>query len=269
MRRECHVTRQSIYEVLMDNRNWQHKRELVISLDNYKIPSMVFNRSKMLTLKFTVFVIVCIVQARALPGSNKNCVFVQEQCPNDDVNFYLYTKERQTDPIHLDMRSTDSVINAPFVKSRPLVVLIHGYTGHKDFAPNTQIRPAYFAKDEYNIISIDYKNLALQGCYINAVANIATVANCTAQLLDFLIDKNIFTLDSIHVIGFSLGSQTAGMVANYLKDGRQLKRITGLDPAKPMFTVVGKEDKLDKSDAEFVEWVWTLKWFRVKLSKKK
>lgn len=210
-------------------------------------------RRKMLILKFMVFVIVCKVQVNALPNLVKRCFFTEPQCPNQDVTFFLYTRDHQNEPVHLDMNIPETISNADFAKNRPLVVLIHGFTGHRDFSPNTQIRPAYFEKDEFNIISIDYKNLARDFCYITAVSNLPTVANCTAQLLDFLIDENIFTLESIHVIGFSLGAQTAGLIANYLKTGRKLKRITGLDPAKPLFIRVGNDGRLDASDAEFVE----------------
>jgi hypothetical protein len=36
-------------------------------------------------------------------------------------------------------------------------------------------------------------------------------------------------MENIHIIGFSLGAQTSGMIANYIKSGK-LHHITGLDP---------------------------------------
>lgn len=183
----------------------------------------------------------------------RRCFFAPRHCPNQNVTFHLYTRDTQSLPTILDMNQPKAILRAKFAVSRPLIVLIHGYTGHKDFAPNRQIRPAYFERDEFNVISVDYRNLAMEPCYSFAVTNLPTVANCTAQLLDFLIDKNVFSLSSIHVIGFSLGAQTAGMIANYLKGGRKLKRITGLDPAKPMFIRAPNDGRLDAGDAEFVE----------------
>lgn len=188
-------------------------------------------------------------------GFLRKCFFAEQRCPNQNISFFLYTRDSQDNPTQLDLSQPETLKRSNFVLNRPLVVLIHGYTGHRDFAPNRQIRPAYFKNDEFNIISVDYKYLALEPCYLFAVKNLPTVANCTAQLLDFLIDNNIFKIESIHVIGFSLGAQTAGMVANYLREGRKLKRITGLDPAKPMFIRAGNDGRLDRSDAEFVEWV--------------
>ncbi|XP_055540996.1 pancreatic lipase-related protein 2-like isoform X2 [Wyeomyia smithii] len=154
------------------------------------------------------------------------------------------------------MFEPDTIDRAPFIPGRPLIVLIHGYTGHRDYAPNTSIRPAYLADGEYNIVSLDYNPLALEPCYYQAVRNLPTVANCTAQLLDYMIERRMFTLSDIHVVGFSLGGQTSGMIGNYLRAGK-LQRITGLDPAKPLFITAPSEFKLDQSDAEFVQVIHT------------
>jgi hypothetical protein len=57
------------------------------------------------------------------------------------------------------------------------------------------------------------------------------------------------------VIDFELsGAQTAGMIANFMKPSSKLKRITGLDPAKPLFVRVDLSGRLDEGDAEFVEY---------------
>lgn len=124
------------------------------------------------------------------------------------------------------MADTKTVDNAKYAKNRPFIVLIHGYTGHKDYSPNSHIRPALFQNNEYNVISIDYGPLAPEPCYVQAVHNLPVVAKCTAQLLDYMMEQQMFTLDDLHIIGFSLGGQTAGMISNYVKTGK-LKRITG------------------------------------------
>lgn len=184
------------------------------------------------------------------------CFETVKRCPNENVTFWLYTRDTEGNPTELSMFRPETIHQAPFVPDRPLIILIHGYTGHRDYAPNTSIRPAYLAYDDYNIISLDYNPLALEPCYYQAVRNLATVANCTAQLLDYMIDEGFFTLDDIHVVGFSLGGQTSGMIANYIRSGK-LKRITGLDPAKPLFITAPNEFKLDQSDAEFVQVIHT------------
>lgn len=78
----------------------------------------------------------------------------------------------------------------------------------------------------YNIISVDYKPIALEPCYIEAARNTELVGKCTAHLIDQLVQKHGFNLTQFHVIGFSLGGQAAGFVGNYLTSG-MLDRITG------------------------------------------
>lgn len=135
------------------------------------------------------------------------CVTTKPECPNENVTFYFYTRETANNPKLLSISESESFSSANFIEDRPLIVLIHGYTGDHDYSPNSHIRPAFFEQDEFNIVSVDYKPLATYPCYLSAVRNIQTVSNCTAQLIDYIIDNDIFPLESIHVIGFSLGAQ--------------------------------------------------------------
>ena len=89
-------------------------------------------------------------------------------------------------------------------------------------------------------------------CYFQSVANLKVVSNCSAQLIDYLVTKLKFPLEQFHVVGFSLGAHVAGMISLYLNSGK-LKRITGLDPAKPLFITASKSNRLDADDAEFVD----------------
>jgi pimeloyl-ACP methyl ester carboxylesterase len=179
----------------------------------------------MLKLCAVLVVILCI--KRSSSQNFFGCVAVDNVCPNKYVSFYHYTRETQDNPTKIDLNNRESALSVNYVKNKPLIVIIHGYTCHKDETPNTHLRPAFFKRDNFNIISVDYKEIAKYPCYYSAAYSIATVANCTAQMIDFMVDENIFSMSDIHVIGFSLGAQTAGMVANYIKDGRKLKRITG------------------------------------------
>lgn len=84
----------------------------------------------------------------------------------------------------------------------------------------------YLRKGDMNIISLDYGPLVRPPCYIQAAYNLALVGNCTAQMIDTLISLGKFKLEDIHVVGFSLGGQVGGQIANYIRSGK-LERITG------------------------------------------
>ncbi|KAM8716959.1 hypothetical protein ACLKA7_003775 [Drosophila subpalustris] len=174
------------------------------------------------------------------------------ECPNQNVTFWLYTNATSDAPVQLnplDLNPWD------FQPPRPLKIILHGYTGHRDFAPNDRIRPVLLDNEDVYVISIDYGPLVRYPCYVQAVQNLPLVSKCLGQLINNLVERAIVQHELIHIIGFSLGGQLAGQTANHLK--RKLKRITGLDPAKPLFILGSDNRRLDPSDAEFVDVVHT------------
>lgn len=105
----------------------------------------------------------------------------------------------------------------------------------------------YLAKGDYNVFYVDWSVLSPGPCYISAVHNTRQAGACAAQLVERLVDTGN---TDIHIIGFSLGAQ------RNLKSFR-LPHITGLDPAMPLFVTAGLNDKLDPSDAAFVDVIHT------------
>ena len=58
----------------------------------------------------------------------------------------------------------------------------------------------------------------------------------------------------LYLVGFSLGAHVCGFAG---KSYTKIDRITGLDPADPMFDYDDKRKRLDKTDAKFVDVVHT------------
>ncbi|KAJ4447146.1 hypothetical protein ANN_09147 [Periplaneta americana] len=117
--------------------------------------------------------------------------------------------------------------------------------------------PGSLKVSNYNVIAAEYGDLMPDGCFVQAIINLPVIANCTAQLIDFLVKKLNVPLQDIHVIGFSLGAHVTAQISNFITVGK-LKRITGLDPADPLFLMYGNEARiLRKDDAEFVDVVHT------------
>ena len=59
-------------------------------------------------------------------------------------------------------------------------------------------------------------------------------------------------MKDLHLIGFSLGAQLANFASQAIRPYR-INRISGLDPAMPLFVGVPNDSKLDASDAKFVD----------------
>lgn len=59
----------------------------------------------------------------------------------------------------------------------------------------------------------------------------------------------------LELVSISLGGQTCGFIAKNFRHltGMNISRITALDPAGPCFRNLGPADRLDKTDADFVE----------------
>jgi pancreatic lipase-related protein 2 len=97
--------------------------------------------------------------------------------------------------------------------------------------------------------------LAQSPCYPIAVYNVRHVGECVAQLIHRIRETGT---TNYHLIGFSLGAHVPNYVANVLKEQSiRLPRITGLDPAMPLFITSPNDEKLDSTDADFVDVIHT------------
>ncbi|KAH8324417.1 hypothetical protein KR074_006986 [Drosophila pseudoananassae] len=182
------------------------------------------------------------------------CVFGEHQCPNSRVSFWLYTNQTRDNPVQLDPINPQAELFQPRL---PLKILIHGFVGNRNLTPNLEVRDVLLQTQPVNVISVDYETLVRWPCYFPwSVSNAPIVSECLAQMINNLVSAGIYKRQDIHLIGFSLGAQVAGMVANYVTE--PLARITGLDPAGPGFMMQSSlQQKLDPSDADFVDIIHT------------
>ncbi|XP_030383693.1 pancreatic triacylglycerol lipase-like [Scaptodrosophila lebanonensis] len=203
-------------------------------------------------MRAALFLFIAHAYCEYTDPAARSCFVLEGDCPNENITFWLYSKETGDSPVllnPLDLNPSD------FEPPRPIDILIHGYTGHRDAPPNAYVRPALLDHEDVYVISIDFGPLVQSPCYPQAVQNVPLVAKCLARLIDNLLDRGIAQSDQLHIIGFSVGAHVAGQAANYVK--RKLQRITGLDPAKPLFSLAGDTQRLDPSDADFVDVIHT------------
>ncbi|KAJ8917779.1 hypothetical protein NQ315_010685, partial [Exocentrus adspersus] len=137
-----------------------------------------------------------------------------------------------------------------FNKSLPTKVLIHGFGSDCSYIWVYEIRSALMAVEEVNIVCVDWSNGAALPNYVKASANTRLVGKQLSLLLRGLVEKNGLSLRNTHLIGFSLGAHIAGFAG---ADLGNLSRITGLDPAGPLFESQDPRARLDQNDAAFVD----------------
>lgn len=68
-------------------------------------------------------------------------VLVNSTKLNSTYNLFVFIHSRYTDDYVLDVTKPDTLLEAPFILHAPIKLLIHGYTGYKDYSPNTELRP--------------------------------------------------------------------------------------------------------------------------------
>lgn len=141
------------------------------------------------------------------------------------------------------------------------IFVIHGWreeTGNWA----TRMKDALKKRGDFNIILVDWKKGADKD-YFQAAGNTRLVGAQVAELIRFLISSasgSPTSPEKFYIIGFSLGAHAAGYAGTYLKDNARmtLGRITGLDPAGPLFTNVrDARFRLDPSDARYVDVIHT------------
>ncbi|XP_041806483.1 phospholipase A1 member A [Chelmon rostratus] len=169
---------------------------------------------------------------------------------------YLLLTRRNEDCAHMFTQESLTATQRPsyFDMSRPTKVIIHGYRamGSK---PSwvMELARALLRVQDVNVLVVDWVYGA-SFAYNLVVENYKEVAVQISVLINQLQTHGC-KLDSFHFIGVSLGAHVAGFVGT-LFEGK-IGRITGLDPAGPMFKGADTFDRLDPSDAQFVDAIHT------------
>ncbi|XP_027214553.2 pancreatic lipase-related protein 2 [Penaeus vannamei] len=171
-----------------------------------------------------------------------------------DVRFLLWTRSNSGDGDYYRLFPDDaeSLSNSPFAGSRPTFVLYHGFNDFGECGWILDSKTELLKLDDANVISVDWRTMVVPPWYNYAVENVYRVSNYTAGLLDWLHDATGLQASQLHIVGHSLGAHTAGMTGKRVTSG-QVARVTGLDPAGPLFYNKSGDARIDKSDAAFVD----------------
>nr|XP_046222054.1 phospholipase A1 member A-like isoform X4 [Oncorhynchus gorbuscha] len=167
---------------------------------------------------------------------------------------YLLLTRKNTDCASLFSQESFSNNNSYFNSSLPTKIIVHGYRalGSKPSWVK-QLAQALLRAQDANVVVVDWVYGA-SFAYNLVVENYKEVAVQISVLINQLQNHGC-KLESFHFIGVSLGAHVSGFVGTLFKG--EIGRITGLDPAGPMFKGADTFDRLDPSDALFVEAIHT------------
>jgi len=173
----------------------------------------------------------------------------------DAVKFFLWTHPTRLQYLPLKIGNLSSLISAGFNSSWPTKLLIHGFGDSGITSWTDRVRKAYKTTGSYNVISLDWEEMASQPWYSSAVKNCKVAGSVAAHFLNWLVQQNQASWNKIHIIGSSLGGHAAGYAGRFCREPPS--RVTGLDPSGPLFHSVTAEDRLDLTDGQFVDVIHT------------
>ncbi|XP_051637757.1 lipase member H isoform X3 [Manacus candei] len=189
------------------------------------------------------------------------------------VKMLLYTRQNPTCAKELHS-ATSKYLNV----TKKTTFVVHGYrfTGSAPVWIPDLVHLLLSAED-MNIILVDWNQGATTLIYNNASRKCKRVAEILKKLIDEMLIEGA-SLDSMHMIGVSLGAHISGFVGQMF--GGTLGRITGepspvsplasrpaqheavpptwlcvagLDPAGPLYRGTPPSERLDPTDAQFVD----------------
>ncbi|XP_017792811.1 PREDICTED: uncharacterized protein LOC108574698 [Habropoda laboriosa] len=168
--------------------------------------------------------------------------------PKDVGTRFLVYGSRKARSIPMEVLADDINDNAhrAIDPDLPTKVIVHGFGSSCDHVWVYEMRSALMTVHECNIVCVDWGPGSAVPNYVRAAANTRLVGRQLAKLIRSL---NV-PLEKVHLIGFSLGAHVAGFAGAELAN---VSRITGLDPAGPLFETQDPRARLDKTDANFVD----------------
>ncbi|NXB46841.1 LIPR2 protein, partial [Leucopsar rothschildi] len=170
-----------------------------------------------------------------------------------NTNFLLYTRDNRVKYQKISATNPSTIKASNFRAHRKTRFIIHGHLAGADLPWITNLCRFMFHSEDVNCILTDWSG-GSSGLYTDAVNNVRIVGAELEYLVNLLEKDYGYSPANIHFIGHSLGAHVAGE-AGRRKPG--IGRITGLDPAGPLFQYTPTMVRLDPSDATFVDIIHT------------
>lgn len=139
-------------------------------------------------------------------------------------------------------------------------ISIHELTGDRLNEMNRLLTRSNLEAKDTNVIVVDYSRLGDVDHYVDGAATAALVAEALADLIALFKSSFKMDLRQLHLVGYSLGGQIAGLCGQLVGQRFQEKigHITALDPIGVIYTPdMDADRRLSADDAAFVEVVHT------------
>lgn len=207
----------------------------------------------------------CYVRAKLLPQSRRMSRFgvVIGMHPSHSAistgMFQNFSSTRQS-PVLSQTYLDDPKVRQKIDFTKPILLVTHGWLDNHNLIWLQQIAQDAQHFLDTNVCIVGWDQLAKYNYFQAAKQNCRLVSDYLTRFVNFLTQEGM-SLDIITLAGHSLGAHICGQVGNNLNG--QIAEIYGIDPAGPLFTFpvdVGKQNRLDKSDAKYVQMILTTRY---------
>jgi len=167
----------------------------------------------------------------------------------NDMVFRLFTRSNMNTPQVVRINNQADLANSFFNPQHQTRYMIHGWLGGGDgeLDNGLPIMRAFLNRADFNFFMVDWSVGAETLNYIVARGRVNEVGTVVARFVDFTGQNT----NMVSVMGHSLGAHAAG-AAGKRTTGR-LASVVGLDPGGPLFSLDVPADRIDFTDANFVE----------------
>ncbi|XP_045761420.1 pancreatic triacylglycerol lipase-like [Maniola jurtina] len=174
---------------------------------------------------------------------------------SDDINTHFFFSSRQNPArVQVFPGSQFGLEWVDFKPSRKTIMIVHGFMSHSNASWVRDMTSAFLEWDDVNVIAVDWSRGGNTWKYWRAVANTRRVGSDVTGFMKQLMAATGARVKDFHFVGHSLGAHIASYVSYHI--GR-VARITGLDPAQPCFRTSNRVERLDDTDADFVDVIHT------------
>ncbi|XP_061724916.1 phospholipase A1 2-like [Cydia pomonella] len=119
------------------------------------------------------------------------------------------------------------------LSNKQVKLVTHGWISSAEDGMVTSIKNAYLRSKDVAVIAVDWSDTANDYNYPFVAKSIRKVGAHVGQFLNVFCELYNISGDRLHLIGHSLGAHLMGIAAS--KTNVRVGRVTGLDPARPLF----------------------------------
>ncbi|KAJ8969510.1 hypothetical protein NQ317_018000 [Molorchus minor] len=174
-----------------------------------------------------------------------------------DLTYYYYSQRNPAAAVKVKNDNL-SPLNGWFKSSRDTYFIIHGWKNSYQSDVNVYTKRAILSKYDVNVIVVDWNPIASRN-YLSAKWAVTPVGNFVSDFITSLMVKFNFGTSKISIVGHSLGAHVSGIAGAALKRAypQGVDHIVGLDPALPLFSISDVNNRLDSTDANYVQVIHT------------